>query len=171
MDSHDSRTTTSLFEELVRSCDKEIDVTADRRTDLKRLLGGDLDFSNSAVGGDRHSWHPFPAKFPPALPRLFIENLTTPGEVVLDPMMGSGTTLIEAASLGRKAVGFDIDPLSLINVVAKTCGTRNANLYRLGNSLINRAFQELSQQESKLTHQLHSRFEPDTLKFIDYWFS
>ena len=54
------------------------------------------------------------ACFKPQLPRFFIERLTRPGEVVYDPFMGRGTTLIEAALLGRTPYGGDINPLSQI---------------------------------------------------------
>jgi hypothetical protein len=53
------------------------------------------------------------ACFKPQLPRFFIERLTRPGEVVHDPFMGRGTTLLEAALLGRIPFGCDVNPLSL----------------------------------------------------------
>jgi hypothetical protein len=51
------------------------------------------------------------ACFKPQLPRFFIQRLTQPGDIVSDPFMGRGTTLIEAALLGRIPVGADINPL------------------------------------------------------------
>ena len=54
------------------------------------------------------------ACFKPQLPRFFIERLTQPGEVVYDPFMGRGTTVLEAALLGRVPCGCDINPLSLV---------------------------------------------------------
>jgi hypothetical protein len=52
------------------------------------------------------------ACFKPQLPRFFIERLTKPGDRVYDPFMGRGTTVVEAALLGRVPVGCDINPLS-----------------------------------------------------------
>src|SRR5688572_13855394 len=52
------------------------------------------------------------ACFKAELPRFLIERLTGPGEVVYDPFMGRGTTLLEAALMGRRAPGNDINPLS-----------------------------------------------------------
>lgn len=52
------------------------------------------------------------ACFKAELPRFFIERLTAPGELVYDPFMGRGTTPLEAALLGRRAAGNDINPLS-----------------------------------------------------------
>jgi hypothetical protein len=56
------------------------------------------------------------ACFKPQLPRFFIERLTQPGEVVYDPFMGRGTTVLEASLLGRIPVGCDINPLSRVLV-------------------------------------------------------
>ena len=41
--------------------------------------------------------------------KKLIEIFTDPGDVVIDPCAGSGTTLRAAAELGRKAYGFEID--------------------------------------------------------------
>lgn len=51
--------------------------------------------------------HPCP--YPDILPKRCIIATTHPGDVVLDPFMGSGTTLFAAKALGRKAIGIDID--------------------------------------------------------------
>lgn len=56
------------------------------------------------------------ACFKPQLPRFFIEQLTRAGEMVYDPFMGRGTTLIEGALLGRVPAGNDINPLSAMLV-------------------------------------------------------
>ncbi len=63
-----------------------------------------------------HSLHEisYRACFKPQLPRFFIERLTQPGERVYDPFMGRGTTLLEAALLGRVPVGCDVNPLSVV---------------------------------------------------------
>src|SRR6266480_4409812 len=54
------------------------------------------------------------ACFKPQLPRFFIERLTQPNALIYDPFLGRGTTVIEAALLGRRVSGCDINPLSLI---------------------------------------------------------
>ncbi|HEX9130699.1 MAG TPA: DNA methyltransferase [Ktedonobacteraceae bacterium] len=51
-----------------------------------------------------------PATFPIALARRCIELFSHQGELVVDPFMGSGTTLVAARDISRNAVGFDIHP-------------------------------------------------------------
>jgi hypothetical protein len=55
------------------------------------------------VGNYRGNWSPY-------IPRNLILRYTAPGELVLDQMAGSGTTLVECKLLGRRAVGMDINP-------------------------------------------------------------
>ncbi len=61
-----------------------------------------------------HSLHEvsYRACFKPQLPRFFISRLTQPKDAVYDPFMGRGTTVLEAALLGRRPIGCDINPLS-----------------------------------------------------------
>jgi site-specific DNA-methyltransferase (adenine-specific) len=59
-----------------------------------------------AVGQDDSLGHPAP--FPEALARDHIISWSNPGDLILDPMCGSGTTLKVAKGLGRKWIGFDV---------------------------------------------------------------
>ncbi len=51
-----------------------------------------------------------PAIFPQELAQDHILSWTNPGDLVIDPMVGSGTTLRAAADLGRRAIGIEINP-------------------------------------------------------------
>ncbi|WP_156755855.1 TRM11 family SAM-dependent methyltransferase [Actinokineospora pegani] len=51
-----------------------------------------------------------PAKMLPEVVRHAVAHYTAPGELVLDPMCGIGTTLVEAVRLGRRAVGIEYEP-------------------------------------------------------------
>lgn len=54
------------------------------------------------------------ACFKPQLPRFFIELLTDENDIVYDPFTGRGTTIIEAALLGRSVISNDVNPLSRV---------------------------------------------------------
>jgi len=59
-----------------------------------------------------HGLHAYAAKCPPQLVRYGLRYYSKLGETVMDPMAGSGTTLVEARLLGRNVIGYDIDPLA-----------------------------------------------------------
>src|SRR6266851_1179553 len=64
------------------------------------------------VCGLTHGFYKYPARFSPTFVRAAIETFTEPGQLVLDPHVGGGTTLVEARVLGREGVGVDINPLA-----------------------------------------------------------
>lgn len=83
------------------------------------LSPGALDFAASGHMYATHALHAFAARLPPPLARWAIEMFTEPGDVVLDLMCGSGTTLVEGLLTGRPTMGVDIDPLARLIAVTK----------------------------------------------------
>ncbi|MDE0609026.1 MAG: DNA methyltransferase [Anaerolineaceae bacterium] len=152
-------------EHSVRKTDTEY---LDRLTDL---LKGDLNFHKLPTGDATHGFHAFPAKFPPQLARLFIDELTAPSKVVLDPMMGSGTTIIEAFLAERQAKGFDIDPLACLQTRVKTLPLHPAETLQQGFAVLNRAKRLLARDSEGLEQRLAARFGDKTRDFVDYWFA
>jgi DNA modification methylase len=138
---------------------------------LAALLGGDLDFHDGDSGYASHNFHSFPAKFPPQLPRKFIENLTEPGDVVLDPMVGSGTTVVEALLAGRKGMGFDIDPLALLLSQVKVSDLEPQQAAREGERVLKGARKAVQEKRSALLDELAGRWDEKTRAFVDYWFA
>lgn len=74
----------------------------------------------SRVSGLTHGFYRYPARFSPKFAATAIEQFSSPGDLVLDPYMGGGTVIVEAAALGRDAVGNDINSLSTFLAKAKT---------------------------------------------------
>lgn len=72
----------------------------------------------SRIAGLTHALYRYPARFSPKFAASCIEILSRPGEVVLDPYMGGGTTVVEAMVQGRRAIGSDINSLSVF--IART---------------------------------------------------
>ena len=129
------------------------------RERLVALLMGDLDFHGQPTGHASHSFHAFPAKFPPQLSRLFIEALTKEDEVVLDPMMGSGTTIVEAFLAARNACGFDIDPLARLQSKVKISPLDSAQAMRQGRDVLEQAKKAVETDRSGLEARLEARFD------------
>jgi len=86
----------------------------------RRLAGMDWSFEEARLGGDVHALHPYPAKFIPELPRRLIRLLSRPGELVVDPFSGGGTSGVEALALGRDFLGIDANPVGNAAGRAKT---------------------------------------------------
>lgn len=66
----------------------------------------------------------------PQIPNDLIRRFTQEGDVVLDMFMGSGTTLFECVSLGRKYIGFDINE-SIVDEVYHAANEIQSNTYRI----------------------------------------
>jgi hypothetical protein len=133
---------------------------------LSALLRKNLDFGSSDSSYASHSIHPFAAKFPPQIPRLFIEELTESGDSVLDPMAGSGTTIVEAVLLKREAFGFDIDPLALRLCHVKTTWLDPQELEKKGLEIIEGATSTCN-SERLLRRGLETRFDQETEDVLD----
>lgn len=72
-----------------------------------------------------HRLHPYLGKFIPQLVEVFLRNYFKKGDSILDPFMGSGTTLIEANVLGMHSAGVEI---SLFNCLIADIKTRKYNI-------------------------------------------
>lgn len=96
-----------------------------------------------------HSFHHYTAKFIPQIPAKLIHYLTKGQSIVVDPFMGSGTTLIEAKLLGCHSYGFDTNPLAVKIAKAKTMHINEKKLNEI-NKFINWI-------ENQKKHQVNDR--------------
>lgn len=75
-----------------------------------------------------HGFHKYPGKFIPQIPEWAINTyLTGENQVILDPFVGSGTTLVESLVAGYDSYGVDIDPLSCLIAKVKSTPIAESN--------------------------------------------
>ena len=119
-----------------------------RESKFKRELGDDLNwhlsfeqYKESETTKHVHRLHPYKGKFIPQLVEYFIDSHTDefktescfePGDIILDPFCGSGTTLVQANELGMHAVGVDV---SLFNSMISNLKLAKVNLSALENAM------------------------------------
>lgn len=111
--------------------------------------------------------HPFPARMAPAIIWRQIPATKKPLKI-LDPMCGSGTTLIIARAKGHTAIGFDRDPLAVL--LSSTWLSRiseSEGLKRL-HVVLQRA--EQCYKVSSATDEYPKNANLETRAFIDFWF-
>ena len=90
-----------------------------------------------------HRLHPYKGKFIPQLVEYFLDSNTDeykdeiyfePGDIILDPFCGSGTTLVQANELGMDALGIDI---SVFNAMISNIKLSKVNLLDLRAETVN----------------------------------
>lgn len=134
---------------------------------LSQLLDSDLTFKGQNTAYASHSLHAFAAKFPPQIPNLFINNLTRPGELVLDPMLGSGTTLVETVLNNRYGIGVDLDPLASLISRVKSAPPSLLRSVQFGNSVLGKAKKNLADISDD---ELYRFYSAQAVEFFRYWF-
>ncbi|MFZ3062373.1 MAG: DNA methyltransferase, partial [Actinomycetota bacterium] len=76
-----------------------------------RILGNDLTFADIPEYKRTkhvHRLHPYLGKFIPQLVEVFLKKCFKPGDIILDPLVGSGTTLVETNILGMPSIGIEL---------------------------------------------------------------
>jgi hypothetical protein len=91
----------------------------------------DAALDDSPISGLTHNFYRYPARFSPTLVRATIKAFTKPGDLVLDPFVGGGTSLVEALAAGRHAIGTDISELAAFVSEVKTMVCTEAQLRSL----------------------------------------
>lgn len=107
--------------------------------------------------------HPFPARMAPEIVFKELQGLASPS-LVLDPMSGSGTVLRAAAELGHRAVGFDLDPLTVLMARVWTTPFNVTHLLRASERIVRNA------------RVIHGEYLPwiddceETSEYVRFWF-
>ena len=127
-----------------------------------------------------HRLHPYLGKYIPQLVEIFLRKYFKPGQTVLDPFVGSGTTLVQANELGMNAIGYDISAFNIMLCVAKT-HIYDLHLLEHEVSDVLAKVQQLARSAaSTAPHQLSlnldqtqpSSYEPETTnEYLNTWFA
>ncbi len=111
----------------------------ERRTELNKIEDSDLPV---------HGWYRFVLSFPPHLVRDYVQKFgLQPGQCVLDPFCGTGTTIVECKKLGIHGIGIEAHPMSHFASRVKVDWTPDAAEFERGSlKIANAAMAELASQ-------------------------
>jgi len=111
--------------------------------------------------------HPFPARMAPSIVWDALPKTRNPLSI-LDPMSGSGTTLVCARSRGHRAIGCDTDPLAILIARAWCADTEPEKLKRRARLVLERARILRKLLRGKGSYPRSA--DRETRQFIDFWF-
>lgn len=112
--------------------------------------------------------HPFPARMAPAIVSAAIRGKRKRRLTMLDPMAGSGTSLVVARAHGHRAVGYDTDPLAVLIARAWCSGVDGAALRRAADRVCDRA--RAVARRLPYCHAYPRNADEETRRFVRYWF-
>jgi len=87
--------------------------------------------SHKLVDGLTHNFYSYPARFSPELVKEIIKNFSSSGDWIFDPFMGGGTSIVEALTMGRHAIGVDINSLAWFVAISKTTPISSTDIAQL----------------------------------------
>lgn len=124
-----------------------------------------------------HRLHPYLGKFIPQLVEVFLRKYFASGQTVLDPFVGSGTTLVQANELGIHSVGCDISAFNVLLCRAKTAEYDLDLLQHEVMDILERTRLSTEQQTPQLSllYERQADYTPSTLggdrEYLEQWYS
>lgn len=119
-----------------------------------------------------HRLHPYLGKFIPQLVEIFLKKYFKPNQWILDPFMGSGTTLIESNVLGMNSIGVE---LSVFNTLICKVKTQKYDIKKVENEIkdILTKTKEFSRLLVNNQRKLNENFQNPTIdsEYLNKWFS
>lgn len=115
-----------------------------------------------------HGYYTYPAKFIPQLAARLIKEFSNKNDIVIDPFLGSGTTLIEAIVNHRRGIGIDVNEIAVLLAKVKSTPIEYSLLAS-----------EYSNLLFKIQHKLNGDFTKELIcakskiklnERVDYWF-
>jgi len=149
-----------------------VEVTTALRDKITKI---DWNFTTTETDYLTHNIHRYSGKYIPPIARCALELISDEGDTVLDPYVGSGTTLLEANLLNRHSIGVDINPLAILIAAVKTTPISDAKLNEL-QKYFTKIYSTIELNESKQTTLLSKENQQfskcfNSSKYIeDKWF-
>ena len=140
--------------------------TLDLPARFARLKEIDWDFPTAGSQSLFSSLHWHPCRYPSQVPAVLIGALTSSGETVLDPFLGSGTTSVEAQRLGRRSIGVELNPIAALISRAKTINKPASRFVRMTSRIKLGALQSSKQSILQPTVQGEKWYTDRTLKSL-----
>jgi len=127
----------------------------------KLPVDSEWDFHEEDTQEHLHALHPYPARFIPQIPQKAISQWSHPGDLVLDPFCGCGTTILESILLGRPAIGIDNNDVAILISRAKTTHYSFQDL---------RILEKFLEELDFIVSSSESSISIPDYKNIEYWF-
>lgn len=111
--------------------------------------------------------HPFPARMAPELALEELPSIAGPLKI-LDPMSGSGTTLVAARLNGHEAIGFDRDPLAVLIARAWVSDLNAEVIHKKALEILDRA--KIRASAITTASAFPHLADEETKRFVKFWF-
>lgn len=140
----------------------------------KAVEDTDWSFADANTKQFTHEIHRYSGKYIPQVAKRAIEIISEPGDLILDPYVGSGTTLLEANLNSRHSVGVDMSPLAVLITKVKTSPVEETRLRKLLDFFENIAFEITSTRSSQgnifgTKSSLRKNVKDDS-RYFDEWY-
>ena len=118
-------------------------------------------------GHSMHTMSSYHGMFPAKLVHYFVQRFTRPGDLVLDPFSGRGTTSLQAKVEGRRTISNDLNPLAYVLSRAKASPPSWAAVNKLVTDLES-AYKKRGQREVDVSSDIEMLYHPTTLRQIAF---
>lgn len=149
-------------------------VTAKTKLEALNLNWRERDLPEKIRTKHVHRLHPYLGKYIPQLVEIFLRKYFKPGQTVLDPFSGSGTTLVQANELDIHSVGYDI---SAFNIILARAKTKTYDLKKVRGEIldilerVHQATQNEAQQLSLWTDGKKGRRKEKVNEYLHAWYA
>lgn len=141
---------------------------------LTQLESVDWEFSEADTQYLTHNIHRYSGKFIPQIASTAIHLLTNEDDTILDPYMGSGTTLLESQLKKRHSIGIDLNPLAVLIAQGKNCLIDESDFIYLSEDFIENLNSILEKNQltlftTNIDEKINKMIENESWRLNDPW--